>query len=100
MLMISSEFKTFCYAVSVVTIAVWASGAIRDMFDSWYPEMVIPDLNLVVKDNEIAGILFNDFLKEVGRRCEEADIPKVQWLDVAIETVAKAVQEIVQTGAV
>ncbi|KAJ3856744.1 hypothetical protein EV368DRAFT_78402 [Lentinula lateritia] len=75
-------------AVSVGTIAVWAS------------EMVIPDLNLVVKDDEIAGILFDDFLKEVGRRCEEADIPKVQWLDVAIETVAKAVQEIVQTGAV
>ncbi|KAJ4464998.1 hypothetical protein C8J55DRAFT_263784 [Lentinula edodes] len=65
-------------AVSVGDIAVWASGAIRDMVDSWYPERVIPDLNLVVKDDEIAEILFDDFLKEVGRRCEEADIPKVQ----------------------
>lgn len=52
----------------------------------------IPTLNLLVQDTDsrATNILFNIFM---GRRCEEGGMPEVQWLKVAIGSIAKVVQD-------
>ncbi|KAJ3787741.1 hypothetical protein GGU10DRAFT_414998 [Lentinula aff. detonsa] len=84
-------------AVAVGTITVLSSHLIKQLVDTWYPELEVPDLNLVVQDtNGATDVLFDNFMKGLGKRCEEAGIPEVQWLDMAIESIAKAVREMIE----
>ncbi|KIK60061.1 hypothetical protein GYMLUDRAFT_618411 [Collybiopsis luxurians FD-317 M1] len=89
-------------AVAAGTIAVWASGAIKDIVDTWYPQMiaVMPDLNHLVQGHAAAEDMFDRWMDELGRRCAEAEIPEVQWLDVAIQSIAKRVEEMTHTSPV
>ncbi|KAJ3714614.1 hypothetical protein DFJ43DRAFT_1215065 [Lentinula guzmanii] len=84
-------------AVAVGTITVLSSHLIKQLVDTWYPELEVPDLNLIVQDtNGATDVLFDNFMKGLGKRCEEAGIPEVQWLDMAIESIAKAVREMIE----
>ncbi|KAJ3993765.1 hypothetical protein F5050DRAFT_1810232 [Lentinula boryana] len=84
-------------AVAVGMITVLSSHLIKQLVDTWHPELEIPDLNLVVQDtNGATDVLFDNFMKGLGKMCEEAGIPEVQWLDMAIESIAKAVQEMIE----
>ncbi|KAJ3739315.1 hypothetical protein DFH05DRAFT_546711 [Lentinula detonsa] len=84
-------------AVAVGMITVLSSHLIKQLVDTWHPDLEVPDLNLVVQDtNGATDVLFDNFMKSLGKRCEEAGIPEVQWLDMAIESIAKAVQEMIE----
>ncbi|KAF5387255.1 hypothetical protein D9757_006893 [Collybiopsis confluens] len=85
------------------TIAVWASGAIKDIVDAWHLEMsraMIPDLNLIVRGNPVAEGMFDNWIEELGKKCAEAGIPEVQWLDVAIQSITKVVEDLVSASDV
>lgn len=84
-------------AVAAGTIVVWSGEMIRDVVDMWYPEMVL-DLNLAMQSD--GAIVVDDWMQELGRRCEEAGIPEVQWFDVAIEAITRAVQEMAEASGV
>ncbi|KAE9403028.1 hypothetical protein BT96DRAFT_511716 [Gymnopus androsaceus JB14] len=84
-------------AVAAGTIVVWSGEMIRDLVDMWYPEMVL-DLNLAMQSD--GAIVVDDWMQELGRRCEEAGIPEVQWFDVAIEAITRAVQEMAEASGV
>lgn len=79
---------------------MWLSELVKETVDTWYSDMVIPDLILVVQNDAGAEVMFNDFMQDLGRRCEEAGIPEVQWLDVAIQAITKAVQEMAEVSGV
>lgn len=84
-------------AVAVGTIIVWSSEAIRGLVDVFYPELVL-DLNLAVQGDGVGEVIVDNWMQELGRRCVDAGVPEVQWLDVAIETVTKAVQEMAEAS--
>lgn len=78
-------------------ITVWSGEMVKDQVSLWYPDMVL-DLHRAMQSD--GDVIVDGWMQELGRRCEITGIPEAQWLDVAIQTITKAVQEMTEAGSV